>query len=202
MKLDKKLIKKTTNIVYILTIVVLILLAAITGLTVLQGPKGLRFFVVQSGSMEPAIKTGSVVVVSPRDNYKKDDIITFSANPKVNLKDVKATVTHRIVGTSFDEGRDTFITKGDANENPDREMISETRILGKVDFSLPYLGYIVAFTKTQTGFLLLIVIPATLIIYSELVSLKKELKKLVSKWKEKSKTKKQKQQKKEKKQKK
>ncbi len=76
-----------------------------------------------------------------------------------------------------DEGRKTFQTKGDANEDPDYNDISENLVIGKVIFSFPYLGRVVSFAKTQIGFIVLVIIPATIIVYSELMSVKNELKK-------------------------
>lgn len=182
-------LKKIFNIFYWLLLVFLVSLALLTAFSVIKAPWGLRFFVVQSGSMSPSIKAGSIVAVKAQKEYKEGDIITFLANPNAGLKDVKNTITHRIVSVHNDEGRPTYKTKGDANEDEDREMVVHRAVLGRVIFHLPYLGYAVAFTKTQTGFIFVIVIPATLIIYSELGTIIKEIKILIEKLKEKQKTK-------------
>jgi len=178
--------KKFISLFYSILIVILAAVAAITAFSVIPGPKGLRFFVVLSGSMEPKIHTASVVLVASQDKYKKDDVITFLANPKAKLKDANATVTHRVVNVKDDEGRRIYETKGDANNAPDRETVAQSSILGKVMFSIPYLGKLIAFTKTQTGFILFIVIPSTLIIYSELTSIKNEIAKMFKRKKEKT----------------
>ena len=52
-------------------------------------PGNFKTFVVQSGSMEPAIRTGSLIFVKPMEKYVVGDI--------VNIKDGKNSVTHRIV---------------------------------------------------------------------------------------------------------
>lgn len=174
-----KRIKNIGNFFYYLLILVLVVISFSTTFSVMQIPGGSRVFVVQSGSMEPAIKTGSVVFVVPAKEYKEKDVITYLSNPQANIKDVKATVTHRVVSISNAEGRKTFKTKGDANQTPDSENVTESQVLGKVFFSVPFLGYPVAFAKTQMGFVFLIVIPATVIVYSELVSIKNEAKKLI-----------------------
>ena len=103
-----KILKIISNIIYSLVIGFLILIAGSTAFSVLKGPGGYRVFVVQSGSMEPAIKTGSIVVVVPKKEYKKDNIITFLADPHLDLKDIKSTITHRIISVHDDEGRATF----------------------------------------------------------------------------------------------
>lgn len=176
-----KLVKKIFNFIYIILVLVVIVLATTTAFSVLEAPGGMRVFVVQSGSMEPSIKTGSLVLVVSRDEYQKDDVITFKKDLKANLKDSNATATHRIIEINDDEGRATFTTKGDANDTPDRESVEIVRVLGKVLISIPLLGKIVAFTKTQTGFIALIVIPATILIYSELNNIKNEVIKLLKK---------------------
>jgi len=137
-----------------------------------------RPYVVYSGSMEPAIKTASVIVSVPQKNYYQGDVITFS--PSGNSKDL---VTHRIALKQFPEGVDgtpTYLTAGDANEDFDNWEITNEKIIGKVAFSIPYVGYIADFAKKPQGFILLVVVPATIVIYEELKMLKGEIAKFFS----------------------
>lgn len=187
-----KIFKTILSIIQTLLVFVIILIALTTAFSLTQAPNGIRLFTVLSGSMEPAIKTGSVVVVKPKDKYQKNDVITFFANPNVtDLKAKNTTVTHRIIETMDDEGSQTFRTKGDANQSPDAEIVTQRAVLGKVIFNLPYLGRLIAFTKTQLGFVSVIIIPATLIIYSEIISIKNEIKNMIEKRKSDKKSKKQ-----------
>lgn len=183
-----KILKFFGSAIYSLVILILIFIAVTTAFSVIKGPGGYRFFVVQSGSMEPKIKTGSVVLVMPQKDYQKEDIITFLANPKANLKRADATITHRLIELKNDNNTITYTTKGDANNASDREAVSPSSVLGKVMISVPYVGYAIAFTKTQTGFIILIVVPATLIIYSEILNIKNEISLMIKKQKEKSKS--------------
>lgn len=122
--------------------------------------------------MEPAIHTGSVVVVLPEKNYKIGDVITFkSAAVKLD------SVTHRIVKIDDAGQGKIFTTKGDANNANDTKTVSSDKIIGKVIFSVPYFGYAVAAAKTPYGFAALIIIPALLIIYDEVKKIIKELSK-------------------------
>ncbi len=130
-----------------------------------------KIMVVQSGSMEPAIKTGSVIIVKPADNYQTGDVITFAG------EDRKKTTTHRIVDTEVVSGKVFYITKGDANNAEDSNRIAQERIIGKVLFSVPYAGYAVAAAKEPLGFALLIIIPAGIIIAEEMGKIWKELNK-------------------------
>jgi signal peptidase I len=131
---------------------------------------GYKIYTVQSGSMEPAIQTGSVVIDHQSDIYEKGDVVSFSPN-----KDPKNIVTHRILASKTENGITYFATKGDANSTPDIDVIQSSMILGKVILSIPLLGYPIAFARTQTGLILLIIIPATIIVYSELVNIKNEI---------------------------
>lgn len=129
-----------------------------------------KLFVVMSGSMEPTIKTGSVVVIKPQNDYFKGDIVTFQ-----NLTKSKTTVTHRII-----EATDSaYITKGDANKTADTSELRKGQILGKEILAVPFIGYVINFAKTQAGLIILIVIPAVIIVYNELLSIKNEAKRLI-----------------------
>lgn len=173
-----KTFKIIVNFIYAICIITLIVIGGATVFSVTQGPGGWHIFVVQSGSMEPAIKTGSMVFVVPRPNYQANDVITFFANSAdTNLKKPNSTVTHRLVSLQEDPKTKvvTYQTKGDANNAPDKDPIHRGSILGKVIFIVPFLGYLVAFTKTQVGFILLIIMPSVLIIYGEIINIKKEV---------------------------
>jgi len=131
-----------------------------------------KALVVLSGSMEPAIKTGSLAVTVPSQKYEGGDIISFyQDNNKKNI------VTHRIVFKLYPDGFDrpaVYLTSGDANKTLDQGRIGEDQIIGKLFFSLPYLGYFANFVQKPGGFILLVIIPATIIVYEELKKLKNE----------------------------
>jgi len=117
---------------------------------------------VLTGSMEPAIPTGSVVFIYPAHEYVVGDIITFKrAESKLDLP-----ITHRIVEV-LDGEEKAFATKGDANDGRDREPVRESEIYGRVIFHLPLVGYLLDVAKTPWGFAALIIIPAILVIIDE-----------------------------------
>ena len=118
---------------------------------------------VLSGSMEPAIGTGSVVFVAetPPGQIQERDVMTYR-------DDGGNLVTHRVVekyaaGTSV-----RFTTKGDANEDPDPEPVYRGDVVGVVLFSVPFLGYLVTFGNTTAGYVVLVLIPVMLFIFNEL----------------------------------
>ncbi len=153
----------------------IIILVVISGnLKTLPVLNNYQFFVVMSGSMEPKIKTGSIVLVDKRvDTFFEDDIITFQT-PRTSK-----IVTHRINSVSKesvlseDTEQNVYSTKGDANDAYDPWVLLDSHIIGRVNFSIPLLGYIVNFSKTPKGFVLIVVIPALLIIFDEIMNIKK-----------------------------
>ncbi len=129
-----------------------------------------KVLTVLSGSMEPAIKMGSVVVVKPADEYKIGAVITFG-----EISKIKTPTTHRIYEIKVQGSQPVYITKGDANNAPDIREITKNDILGKVLLSVPYLGYAVDATKKPFGFALIIIVPATLIIFGEIKKIYEEV---------------------------
>lgn len=121
-------------------------------------------FVVQSGSMEPAIPTGSIVFVKdvPAERIDEGDVITFSKGTGA------ITTTHRVIQKHQSSTSVRFQTKGDANEDPDSEPVYRSDLVGVVIFSVPYIGYLTAFASTRAGWVVFIAIPVTLLIASEL----------------------------------
>ncbi|HNY35674.1 MAG TPA: signal peptidase I [Candidatus Pacearchaeota archaeon] len=127
---------------------------------------------VLSGSMEPAIHTGSIVVIKPFSDYKIGDIITFGKTGKNQIP-----TTHRIKEMQVNSGVPYYITKGDANDSADQALVSKSTVEGKVLFSVPFLGYVVDFIKKPIGFILIIIVPVFLIIGDQLMQIRKEIKK-------------------------
>ncbi len=129
--------------------------------------------IVKSGSMEPAIKTGSIVVIKPSANYTVGDVVTFGKDTK---KDIPTT--HRIVASRAVQGTLLFTTKGDANEDKDTQEIRQSDIHGKVLFDVPFFGYIIDFARKPIGFAILVVLPALIVIYDEGAKIFSEVKKM------------------------
>ena len=123
---------------YYILFTFLLITAGLTALSTLDIPGNYKIFVVQSGSMEPKIKTGSVVLIAPQDGYYKDDVITFLREPDTSIKDHDSTVTHRIVEVKNEEGVISYITKGDANNAPDNREVPKHSVLGKMLFAIPF----------------------------------------------------------------
>lgn len=150
--------------IYALVIIAILAIAALFLVSLVPIPGNVEVKIVQSGSMEPSIMTGAIVVIKPESSYSVGEVVTFGKDTK---KDVPTT--HRIVLAKTDaaSGGMVFTTKGDNNEDVDPNPLYEKDIIGKVIFDMPYVGYILDFAKKPIGFSLLIAIPAGLIILDE-----------------------------------
>lgn len=88
--------------------------------------------VVVSGSMEPAIHTGSLIFIDKKKTEADiGEIIAFEKGG--------VFITHRIVGKT----ETGYITKGDANKANDMGILPKSSVVGTTEYSLPYLGYAV-----------------------------------------------------------
>lgn len=137
--------------------VVVVGLAAIT-----IGPKFLPYqaLVVRSGSMSPTIPTGSVVFYRKIQaaDVKVGDVIVFS-----KPGDASEKVTHRVYQIGSAATGRYFVTKGDANGAPDEWRVPATGAGWIAAAHVPVLGYALADLQSQTGRLLLLLVPAILL---------------------------------------
>ncbi len=147
---------------YACSFVVLLAVGAFFALPHIPNFGALDVKIVKSGSMEPGINTGGVVVIREIPSYTIGDIVTFeSATADI-------PTTHRIIGTEVGpDGATYFVTKGDANEDRDADLVSPASIIGKVVVDAPYVGFLLDFARQPVGFALLIGLPALLIIIDE-----------------------------------
>lgn len=122
---------------------------------------GYSALIVLSGSMEPTIMTGEVIVIHAEDEYKVGDILTY--------REGSILVTHRIV----DETSTTFTTRGDAN-NTDDPPIEKSKAVGKTIFHIPYLGKAILFIQTPVGLASVLAILIGLKIMYSLIRTKQE----------------------------
>ena len=150
------------------TVLLILLVLACVPLTV---PRvfGYEIYTVISGSMEPAIPTGSLVYIADTDpgEIVEGDVIAFYGGASGNRAEDRvdsagsgagsigngagsgvSIITHRVVSNSVIMGE--FITRGDANEKEDINPVSYDNYIGKVQLSVPMAGYAAElFTSTQ-----------------------------------------------------
>lgn len=122
-------------------VLALVLVAAI--MLAIPRALGYQTFGVISGSMEPAIPTGSLVYVTYVDPATVDDgdVIAFERGASV--------VTHRVVENRTDERE--YVTKGDANDVEDIQPIPYEALIGRVVLYVPVIGRILMTFSTLEG---------------------------------------------------
>jgi signal peptidase len=140
-----------------------IILIIITILIFVAPYFGWRVDAIMSGSMEPELKVGGLVITRPvgSNDINIGDIITFYC-PLSN-----EMISHRVT-TVANGTLSYFRTKGDANDAPDPFIVPVQNVVGKVCFHIPYLGYVTQFIKTRLGMLLTLCIPGLIIIAMEI----------------------------------
>ena len=170
---------RTLKIGYYFFIAFLVVIGLFVATTLIPIPGNFQMKIVLSGSMEPAIKIGSLAIVKPQESYKVGDIITFGEDTRD-----KVPTTHRIIGDRVVAGRFLYTTKGDANDNSDVREVRQADVIGKVLFSVPFLGYILDLARKPLGLVVVVGIPAVVIIYSEARKILVEVKNIKKKKKE------------------
>jgi signal peptidase len=121
---------------------------------------GIKSLTVLSGSMEPTIHVGDIVVVrqiSPLD-ARVGDVVTFR-----DPTERDTLITHRVRMMSAADGVVSFETKGDANTTVERWKIGTNGTIGLVMYRVPKLGYALFYVHGPLGRLLLVVGPALLL---------------------------------------
>jgi len=136
-RIHRTLIKQKSQLPYWTAI-------ALIGLIAVWSSTGLLGFtptIIASGSMQPTMDAGDIAVVAkvPTDTIKPGDIIQY-VTPD-------AMIIHRVIDTTGSKGSKVFVTKGDANTQPD-DPILQSQVLGKVLFTIPKLGWVSVYLKT------------------------------------------------------
>lgn len=156
----KNVILKILNIILkvTLTFIIIFLLFFIIRATVFKKYDifGYRFYIIMSGSMEPDIRTGDMIITKESDNYKIGDVIAF--------KDANFVTAHRIVEISTEDGEKIFKTKGDNNNTADRNLVKSQQIKGKIVNKIPKVGKAVLYLKTH-WIILVLLIGVIIIVY-------------------------------------
>ena len=154
--------------------IVLILVSVFVLLSVVLTPAGqvpqvlgYSVFRVMTGSMEPEIRSDSLLVVkkTPPEDIAPGDVISFfSPDPVLE----GAVNTHRVVRVEKENGRTQFITKGDANVIEDTYPTDASALVGRVVFKSYGLGKAVSLLSNPLVFGIIILLPLLVILLMNL----------------------------------
>ena len=121
---------------------------------------GQRSLTVLSGSMEPQLDVGDVVVVDqvPPLEVRVGDIVTFR-----DPDDASRLITHRVREIDVDGTEVAFVTKGDANTSVEHWKVTTDGTIGRVRYHVWRLGYLMFWIRSPLGRLGMVVVPALLL---------------------------------------
>lgn len=163
----KKVINTCIYIIFIPILLynIILIVKAITNPKETPSVLGIKTYVIVSGSMEPNLNIGDIVIVKSiknrEENIKVGDIISFRKGQSV--------ITHRITNIEKDEnGILRIATKGDNNNTEDDGRILINNIEGKVVQKIPKIGYVTILLQDK-----IIIIIVFIIAYGYIVHLEK-----------------------------
>ncbi len=159
------------NVLFNFLAIVTVIAVAFIGVNLIAGAKG---FAVTSNSMAETLKRGDVVFVRQVsfDELEPGDVVTVRSTGD------KFHFTHRVVG--IDKEKRTITTRGDANNSDDPMPTEAERIVGKLWYKVPLLGYLsiffLNFSKTAGLIALAIVAVSLVVINTVIIKLKSKKK--------------------------
>lgn len=116
---------------------------------------GYESLIVTSGSMGRAMPVGSVATTRMVDAraIAAGDIVSFRTDES------EPPTTHRVIRIADEDGRRVLATKGDANPAEDPRPLVLAGDIHRVEWVVPYAGYIVWFARSPAGGALLFLLP-------------------------------------------
>jgi signal peptidase len=95
--------------------------------------------VIATGSMEPMIKPGDMILVDKVNN--EEDIGRLTVGDVIQFKREDILISHRIIEIVNNGNAECFRTKGDNNSVPDRLLVEPDQVKGKIVFVVPKIGW-------------------------------------------------------------
>lgn len=176
MKKRFRVIKGIVNVLCWILVVFIVLTVALSLISRLNGSTpsvfGYSIYRVSSGSMEPELKVGDIildkVVENPKD-LKVGDVITFKSDDYGDL-----LVTHKVIKAPYEEnGKLMLQTRGVANELEDKP-ISTDKVKGIMICKVDYLDTVYNVFLSPWGLLILIAL-IVIIFFDEIITIVKIL---------------------------
>ena len=162
----RRVLATAANIAFALIIITCATIITVSALMRMNGGRakilGYSMYTVMSGSMEPTIPTGALIVGKevPADKIKVGDVITYA---------ISGVVTHRVREINYEQDTDyySFITRGDANETDDPTPVPSANVIGVVKASFPFVGKLIKFFQPPGAGLLIVIAAGMLIVFIE-----------------------------------
>ncbi len=127
---------------------------------------GYSFFRVTTGSMEPTLPIGTLILTRETDidSIELDDVVSFYSKEQYMQGKI---ITHRVIDREVSaDGSVLLTTRGDANSSADVYFVDRDNLIGKLVWSSKddsVIASIVAFLSGKIGFFTCIALPILLV---------------------------------------
>ncbi len=155
-KIENRIRNILYGIMYAVLIIIMVYNISLIAQSILKPNKtpsflGVKTYVIISGSMEPNIEIGDIVVVKAEENLDIGDVISYRKGQSV--------ITHRITQINKNEnGEIEYKTRGDNNNVEDEESIKPSNIEGKVIKIVPKLGNVTLILQNKVIIIFIFII--------------------------------------------
>jgi signal peptidase len=170
--LIKKIISK--GVIKDILIVAVGVLIIWLGLQIAFGTQN-PFYVVASGSMIPVLQVYDVIIIQghvPFEEIEIGNIIVFN-----RPSDHDRVIVHRVISITDDNPK-TIRTQGDANNAsiPGTDYpITEEEYIGKVEYTLPQVGYVTQLLKPPTNYIIIVIVVGVMVVKQMMQKKKKNV---------------------------
>ena len=176
-KTRKQKVKKILKIISLPFIIILMVLAIYVGYCKIIKKEnsislfGYKQYVILTGSMIPSYNVGDLIIDKQinQEEIKINDVISYIEESTGN------TITHRVIEIVEQNGKTLYITKGDNNDSPDKDLVKFSQVQGKVIKKISGIGTAILGITTGTGIIIIILI----IIFNYIYTNKKEEKQMI-----------------------
>ena len=134
---------------------------------------GYSFFRVYTGSMEPSIPVGSLILTKETDieDIEINDIVSFYSKEKYMQGKI---ITHKIIRVTGEGADAVVVTQGVANPEPD-PAIHASDVMAVMQYKTHVIDKVYGVISTTPGFICLVLVPMMAMIVFEIVDLAKEI---------------------------
>ena len=156
LKIENRIRNILYGIMYAVLIIIMVYNISLIAQNILKPNKtpsflGVKTYVIISGSMEPNIEIGDIVVGKAEENLDIGDVISYRKGQSV--------ITHRITQINKNEnGEIEYRTQGDNNNVEDEESIKPSNIEGKVIKIVPKLGKVTLILQNKVIIIFIFII--------------------------------------------
>ena len=167
----KKIISK--GVIKDILIVVVGVLIIWLGLQIAFGTQN-PFYIISSNGMSPVLQVYDAIVVQghvPFEEIEIGNIIVFN-----RPSDHDRVIVHRVISITDDNPK-TIRTQGDANNAsiPGTDFpITEEEYIGKVEYTLPQVGYVTQLLKPPTNYIIIVIVVGVMIVKQMMQKKKKD----------------------------